>query len=312
MKRMKKEYRRVRMFLSAALLLFALGLPGTALGDYGYTSVSMIPMAEDFTFLVEIDETDEPLIETDYPFEKAGADALTVVYRNWRSEEAAALTYHYPAGNVTCTFYDALFVSDRDVCRQIRNKSITPQGRVYIHTENENEENDWFLVYSLNEGQFVEYTEKTFSQGFNGMGEYGLRRSIFYEDGAISSMYMDKRTPAGDLVLEYDAWGDIIYGTVYHFNPEWETFDLNLSTGLFGNRSVTELGFEEADMEIPTLAALGGEPEVAEPVAEVPAEEPVTAEEPDTGHFRILGGLTVGLAIGVTGYYLFRIKKEKA
>ena len=139
MKRMKKEYRRVRMFLSAALLLFALGLPGTALGDYGYTSVSLIPMAEDFTFLVDIDERDEPHLETDYPFEKAGADAMTVVYRNWRSEEAAALTYHYPAGNVTCTFYDALFVSDRDVCRQIRNKSITPQGRVYIHTENENE-----------------------------------------------------------------------------------------------------------------------------------------------------------------------------
>jgi hypothetical protein len=41
---------------------------------------------------------------------------------------------------------------------------------------------------------------------------------------------------------------------------------------------------------------------------EAPAGEP----EPDTGHFRILGGLTVGLAVGVTGYYLFRIKKEKA
>lgn len=308
MKRMKKEYRRVKMFLSAALLLFVLGLPGTALGEYGYTSVFMIPMAEDFTFLVDIDERDEPHLETDYPFEKAGADAMTVVYRNWRSEEAAALTYHYPAGNVTCTFYDDLFVSDRDVCRQIRNKSITPQGRIYIHTENENEQNDWFLVYSLDEGQFVEYTEKTFSQGFNGMGECGLRRSIFYEDGAVSSMYMDKRTPAGDLVLEYDAWGDIIYGTVYHFNPEWETFDLNLYSGLFGNKAITELGFEKADLEIPTLAALGGAPEVPVPVMEAPAGEP----EPDTGHFRILGGLTVGLAIGVTGYYIFRIKKEKA
>ena len=111
MKRMKKEYRRVRMFLSAVLLLFVLGLPGAALGEYGYTSVFMIPMAEDFTFLVDIDERDEPHLETDYPFEKAGADAMTVVYRNWRSEEAAALTYHYPAGNVTCTFYDDLFVS---------------------------------------------------------------------------------------------------------------------------------------------------------------------------------------------------------
>ena len=56
------------------------------------------------------------------------------------------------------------------------------------------------------------------------------------------------------------------------------------------------------------LAALGGVPEVPVPVMEAPDEEP----EPDTGHFRILGGLTVGLAIGVTGYYLFRIKKEKA
>ena len=312
MKRMKKEYRRVRMFLSAALLLFVLGLPGAALGDYGYTSVSLIPMAEDFTFIVEIDETDEPLIETDYPFEKAGADAMTVVYRNWRNDEAAALTYHYPAGNVTCGYYDDLFVSDRDVCRQIRNKSITPQGRVYIHTENKNEQNDWFLVYSLDEGQFVEYTEKTFSLGFYGMGEGGLLRSILYKDGEIFGTFMIKRTSAGALSLGYDEYGNICCGKVCNSSPERITFELDLSTGLFGDRSVTELGFEEADMAIPTLASLESVPEIAEPVAEVPAEEPVTAEEPDTGHFRILGGLTVGLAIGVTGYYIFRIKKEKA
>ena len=310
---MRKEYRWVREFLfSAALLLFALGLPGAALGDYGYTSVSLIPMAEDFTFIVEIDEMDKPVIETDYPFETAGADALTVVYRNWRNDQAAALTYHYPAGNVTCGYYSNLFVSDRDVYRQIRSKSISPEGRVYIHTEKESEENDWFLVYSLDEGQFVEYTEKTFSQGFNSMGEGGLRRSICYKDGEIFGMFMIKSTSAGDLGLGYDEYGNLCCGTVYPSNHKENTFELDLSTGLFGGRPITELGFEEADMEIPTLASLGGVPEIAEPVAEVPAEEPVTAEEPDTGHPRILGGLTVGLAIGVTGYYIFRIKKEKA
>ena len=318
MMRMRREYRGIRTLLFlAVLLLGCFGLPGAALGEYGYTRVSQIPMARDFTVNVEFDEAGKPLIVTDYPFEAAGAEAMTLVYRTRRVCEAAILTYHYPAGNITCGYYSNLFDSAEDVCEKIRSGNVTLEGHVYLHSERNSEETDWFLGYSLEDHQFVEYTEKSFCDGFFGMKAGGIQKSVYYKGGLIDSMYMDKRTDAGDLVLKYNPYGEITSGRVDLSRPRRAVYHYRVSTGLFGSRPVTELGFEEADLNILPLASLSDplvplvetEPvEESEPVAEAPAEE---EPETDAGRPSVAGGLLVGTGIGVAGYYMLRGKKEK-
>ena len=69
-----------RMLPVFALLLLCLAMAGTAFADYGYTRVSEIPMAADFSVRVEFDGGGQPHIATDYPFESAGATEMNLVY----------------------------------------------------------------------------------------------------------------------------------------------------------------------------------------------------------------------------------------
>ena len=66
------------LFAVLAVLLISIIFMGMASADYGYTSVSQIPMAVDFTFSVEFDDAGEPQIVTDYPFEATGATEMVV------------------------------------------------------------------------------------------------------------------------------------------------------------------------------------------------------------------------------------------
>ena len=69
----------------ALVLVFAV-LSGTALADYGYTSVDSIPMARPFTVKVAFDENGLPQVITDYPFEETGADEMNLVYSDGSNE----------------------------------------------------------------------------------------------------------------------------------------------------------------------------------------------------------------------------------
>ena len=58
-----------KLWAIAALLLVCILSAGMASAEYGYTRVSDIPMAVDFTYSAGVTEKGSPYIRTDYPFE---------------------------------------------------------------------------------------------------------------------------------------------------------------------------------------------------------------------------------------------------
>lgn len=81
-----------KLLTITALLLVCHLSAGMASAEYGYTRVSDIPMAVDFTYSLEIAEDGTPYVQTDYPFEETGAMQMVLIYINHK-EGLAHISY---------------------------------------------------------------------------------------------------------------------------------------------------------------------------------------------------------------------------
>ena len=136
------------------------------------------------------------------------------------------------------------------------------EDKIYICTSHNNAKVDWVLYYSISKKAYVQYDEKTFSQGYNAMGAGGVHKRISYTNGKMSSVDAYARIDEGDLHLLYDNNGNIESAYVsLHKGANKGSYDYDKSTGLFGGKTLTELGFSENDINIPALAAFGSKPD---------------------------------------------------
>ena len=297
---MKKSY------LTAIILACVLSA-GPALADYGYTSVSQIPMAVDFSVRVDFDEAGRPHVVTDYPFEETGATEMNLVYNKGEEQEVFTLNYRYPSGETRVgTRNGEMFRDDNleEGYRMIQNGELDLDDQVYVNTSHFSAETDWILTYSTRAKDYTRYEEVTHAQSFDGMGTGGTERSVFYRAGEIESTRMVKRNANEDLLVEYDPYGEITLAYIVRYGEKYSTtYSYDLSTGLFGGHPVTELGFAEEDLKAEPLASLGSRTgtEVKVPAAPMPSGRI---------YGRVLGGLLAGILIGITLYYMFRRRKQ--
>ena len=221
------------------------------MADYGYTDTSLIPMAVDFSFSIEFDAQGNPQIVTDYPFEKTGARQLNVVYNKGDIEEAVTLVYEYPSGKTRINGWNGDLYRDgasfeRTIYGEIRSGVLTPADSIYLNTVRNSAETDWVLEYSVSQQRYLSYEEKTHSQGFNAMAAGGISKSLYYWADELDSSRVMIRTDNADLLIDRNRTGDITYASVYQYAPTFEFFDYDPSTGLFGGRSLSDLGFNES------------------------------------------------------------------
>ena len=306
---------RTKGLLSVFVVILAcFMLMGTALADYGYTEVSQIPMAVDFSVRVEFDDAGFPHIVTDYPFESTGATQMNLTYNKGDIPEAITLQYRYPSGTTSVSGYNGKLYDNAhlgDAYRAIRNGDLTLDDRICINTSRFSSETDWFLVYSADAGHYVEYTERTHAQAFNAMGSGGVAKSVYYIEDRINTTSVAKRIDDADLVVERDMAGDITSAYIAQYSPDYGMYYYDQYTGLFDGHPITELGFEESDLEIKALAAMGDRTGDVITSVSVEPDLPVIRVT-ERSSFKAIGGLLAGIMIGITLYYLFRRRKGKA
>lgn len=311
---------RKGILLLLTIVLAGILLAGTALADYGYTSVSQIPMAVDFTFSVEFDDEGLPHVVTDYPFDKTGAAEMNLTYNMGESREAVTLNYRYPAGTtrIGCfdgSIYDSHGPLDK-AYEDIRNGVVTLDDAVVINTAHFNNTADWFLTYSLSGKKYVSYSEKTYAQAFNGMGAGGVAKSVYYDNGVIDSSRILVRAEESDMIIYFNRYGEITRGSISQYRPESVHYTYSLSTGLFNGHTASELGFKDSDLAIPALAAIGNDAPAAPAKTEAPmntvaptaTEAPAEKTSESVSSIALAGGLLVGLLIGIFLYYARRRK----
>lgn len=283
------------LFAVLAVLLISIIFMGMASADYGYTSVSQIPMAVDFTFSVEFDDAGEPQIVTDYPFEATGATEMVVEY-GMREGVGIELTYQYPAGNTKCSTWrlgssslqDASFDDIKKmVSDAIRNGELDPENDIWIGTSFHSEKTDWYLDYSIQAKNYVKYKEMTYSSAHDVMKSGSVARTVNYSDGKIIDSDVRKRLNHADLILRFDAYGNPkTPASISQWKPESRRFTCDPETGLFDGKKISELdmGFTEEDLQVPAPAALSEAApaakaaETAEPAAPAAANMPAENE----------------------------------
>ena len=292
------------------IVLICAALTGPALADPGYTSVSGIPMAVDFTYRVDFDDAGRPHIVTDYPF-RDGATEMNLAYNKGSQREVLTLNYNHTTGETRVRSWNGdVFESEPSdaAFRMIRNGELTQDDHVWINTSYFSQTTDWILEYSADEKNYTAYTERTRAQAFNAMGEGGTERTVYYSDGEISSSRLVKRIHDADLAVEYDEYGEITYASIVKYGPEFACYDYDPGTGLFSGHPITELGYEEADLEIPALAARDTGTE-----STVIYAPPAYADRIGAGSSAtLIGGLLAGIMIGIALFYMFRRKKHGA
>ncbi len=288
-----------KLLFVPVLLLICIMMAETASADYGYTHVSDIPMAVDFSFHVDFDQAGQPRIVTDYPFAATGATEMNLVYGNEENPEVFSLNYNPSTGVTRVGAWDgSLFGEDpaEEAARMIRDGKVSSDGRVYIGTSNYGLETDWVLVYSVGEKSYTDYLERTYAQAFNAMGNGGTEKSVTYQAGEIESARLVKRTLDADLIIEYSPFGDITYASVTRYGAETSSFDYDPSTGLFGGHPIRELGFDDADLTARPLAARSTRTETV-----IVSDPPAASSGPGTGYavlaVSVLAGILIGLAL---------------
>ena len=289
------------------ILLTCAALAGGALAEYGYTSVSGLPMAADFTYSVVFDAEGRPQIVTDYPFATTGAMEMNLTFSKGDISEALVLNYRPASGATLVSGYNGMAFSEcpteAEAGEAIRNGEVTLDDEVYINTAHFGAAPDWFLIYSASRKSYISYSEKTRAQAFNAMGAGGTERTVFYQGGEISAAWMDKRTSDADLLINYNAYGEITDASVMKYSGGTAVYDYDPSTGLFGGRTLAELGFAEADLETEPLASLGSrtgtETAVSVPAAAEPAANTASP-------FVMAGSILTGMAIGLVLVTRFR------
>ncbi len=287
--------RKSVLFILTAILLCAV-FCGTAFADYGYTSVSGIPMAVEFHFSVEFDDRGLAHVVTDYPFDSTGATEMNLVYGNEENPEALTLNYNHSTGVTRIGSMSGSFsgYAAEELYQMIRNGELTLENSVYLNTSHFNRETDWILVYSARGQNYTEYTERTYAQAFNAMASGGVEKSVYYQAGEIVSARTVKRISDADLVIEYNSYGEMTYASITRYGAETITYDYDSSTGLFGGLPITELGYEESDLAIEALASLGTKTE-----AVVAVDPAIVADRPGTGSAVVFSGsLLTGIIIG--------------
>ena len=241
-------------------LLMSITIMGTALAEYGYTDVSRIPQAADFTFRVEFDDNGEAHVITDYPYQTTGATEMALVYHKDEYEDVT-LYYQFAAD---CTlvghgyFEDHHTIPDGKETEEIRNGTVTLDDTIWIYTTNNNAKTDWLLSYSISKKAYTQYEEKTFSQGYDGMGAGGERKLISFTDGRLDQSYYQKRTGDGDFCIVYNKDGEIVYAYAYLYKGTNKgSYNYDESTGLFSGKKLSELGYNDSDINVPAPAAVG-------------------------------------------------------
>ena len=296
----------------ALVLVFAV-LSGTALADYGYTSVDSIPMARPFTVRVAFDENGLPQVITDYPFEQAGADEMNLVYSDG-SNEVFSLNYRFSTGKTTVGSWDSdVFAREpgEEAYRMIRNGEVTLNDEITINSAHFNQAKDWFLVYSASQENYIQYSEATNAQSFNGTGEGGVRKSLTYYDGELESAWMVKRGRDADLMIEYNAYGEIEYAVIQQYKGgETLIYDYDPYTRLFSGHPITDLGFEESDLAIEALAARNTRTETV--VRDYETQIVADAKDMAKTTIRMSGGLVSGIIMGIVLYYMIRRGRQNA
>ena len=260
-----------KLLVIAVALLLCVAIMSPALAEYGYTHLSQIPMAVDFTFRVDFDAKGEPHIVTDYPYKATGAEELNLTYNKNGKREAFTLNYVFATDETQIRTFDSSIYPisgygtgaweawEAGIYKDLREGAVTLDDEVCINTAKQKKTaTDWFLTYSISKKAYTEYEEKTCSQGFNAMGAGGVRNLIMYENGTLTGTYVQKRTEDGDLCIYYNKNGDLRYAYVHlHRGANKGTYDYDKSTGLFDGKKLSELGYSDDDINTPPIAALG-------------------------------------------------------
>ena len=296
----------MRKALLTAFVMTLIGvlLTGTALADRGYTSVDQIPMAVDFSVRVDFDSSGHPRIVTDYPFEKTGATEMNLVYDRGEESEVFTLNYNARTGKTSVGSRIAEYDTEgfEKAFRDIRSGRITLSDQIYINTSRFSAETDWLLVYSRGEQTYTEYTERTHAQTFNGMGNGGIARSVYFRDGEIEySRALIRKDPA-DLLIEFDRTGDIRYASITRYGEQVLTYDYDPYTGLFSGKKITELGFEDNDMTTRPLAETGTQTSTVIRETQVISDYRAMTK----AVIRVAGGLISGIIAGLLLFTIIR------
>lgn len=294
----------------SALLLVILLFTGAASADHGYMHAGRIPMAAKFSVQVRFDADGVPHVETNYPFTATGAEEMGLTYSRSSGEEAVALLYRHDTGETIVRVRDDSLAGEdglAEVYRGMRNGLFRQDDRVYINTTHFDERTDWFLVYSLAEKRYVEYSEKTLGESLNDMQDGGVTKTVYYNSrDEIEYSRMLKTKNGADLIIEYEPAGEIMFAYVSRSGEGVWNYDP--STGLFSGKKVTELGFEENDLAAEPLAAESEQTRQAEIRARAQGE--IAAAKVSV---RLFGGLLSGVIIGILLYSMIRRRrKEKA
>ena len=100
-----------KLLVFAVALLLCIAIMSPVLAEYGYTYVSKIPMAVDFTFRVEFDSRGLAYVVTDYPYQSTGATQMILVYTKDNKQEEVPLVYTFDENN---TFIGHAYYSGHD------------------------------------------------------------------------------------------------------------------------------------------------------------------------------------------------------
>ena len=251
-----------KLLTAAAALVLCVIFAATSLAEYGYTKLSQIPAAVDFTFEVNFDEEGLPHIVTDYPYQETGADELNLTYNKDDIREAITLQYNFHTGETDIRCIDGRLYDFDDLTpayEDLRNGTLVLDDEVCINTANNSlYQTDWILTYSILTKAYTDYEEKTASQGHNAMDVGGERKMVSFRNGVLASSYYQKRIEDGDLCISYNSNGSIELAYIYLYRGENAgTYDYNEFTGLFSGKKLSELGFDDNDINQPAPAALG-------------------------------------------------------
>ena len=252
-----------------ALLLVCVLSAGMASAEYGYTRVSDIPMAVDFTCSLEIAEDGTPYVQTDYPFVETGAMQMVLIYINHK--EGLAYISYDPATKQASFFHVEVGPRSMDTeqkiqkaAQMIRDGKMEPWF-IDIGTVHGGPDTDWWLDYHVPQKYYRSYEERTFSPSFYDEKNPDGKKSIIYygPDGVMTSSYIRKISPSpnyAELYLNYDAYGKLTDRTsIMPVLPEFRPVLYDPETGLFGGKKIDELDgpkFTEADLQVPAPAAL--------------------------------------------------------
>ena len=169
------------LIIMAMVLLAGFVFMGVASAETNYTSVSEIPMAVDFTFMLDFDDAGEPHIVTDYPFESTGATEMVLNYNTAGTLKAVELTYEFYTGETRVVIWNNRYSSFQAANQALRKGQLTVDDTISINTSNYGPETDWFLFYSLQGGRFFQYDEKTYAQPEDGLEVGGTIKSASYD-----------------------------------------------------------------------------------------------------------------------------------